>query len=59
MLMLELDLLLADSGVLVLVIVEVYHTVANYFVTAEAGELVVAGNDVRVVTDCLSAERRL
>lgn len=59
MLMLELNLLPTDSGVLVLVIVEIYHTVANNFVAAEPGELVVAGDDVRVVTDRLSAERRL
>lgn len=59
MLMLELNLLPADGGVLVLVIIEIYHTVANDFVAAEAGELVVAGDYVCVVTDCLSTERRV
>lgn len=58
-LMLELDLLLADGGVLVLVIVQVHDAVAHGFVAAEPGQFVVAGDDVRVVTHRLPTERRL
>lgn len=58
-LVLELDLLLADGGVLVLVVVQVHHAVAHGFVAAEPGQPVVAGDDVRVVTHRLPAERRV
>lgn len=58
-LVLELDLLLADGGVLVFVVVQIHHSVAHGFVAAEPGQFVVAGDDVGVVTHCLPAERRV
>lgn len=56
---LEVDLLTAHRGVLMVVIMEVDHTVAHHLWPAEPRELVVAGNDLRVVTQRLPTQGRL
>jgi hypothetical protein len=59
LLVLEVDLLATHYWVLMVIIIEVDHAVAYHLRLAEIRQLVIAGNDLCIVTQCLPTQRRL